>query len=225
MSAANVTTPSASLEEERRAQEPSMEEILASIRRIIADDDKLPPARKLGERRRHEEDAEVAHPGPALQPPEDWSHEPPAPSNDMHPVHVADEDEDEEIAAQLESEGGEDDPHAEQLVDAFESAHRDAYRREAPDHLDADAYALDAHAFAAQGDGAPLISPNASASVGAHFQALAASMIINDSGILQEYAKEMLRPMLKQWLDDNLPVMVERLVRVEIERVARGGRR
>jgi cell pole-organizing protein PopZ len=34
----------------------------------------------------------------------------------------------------------------------------------------------------------------------------------------------MLRPMLKKWLDDNLPTIVERLVRVEIERVARGGR-
>jgi len=34
----------------------------------------------------------------------------------------------------------------------------------------------------------------------------------------------MLRPMLKQWLDDNLPGIVERLVRQEIERVARGRR-
>jgi len=32
----------------------------------------------------------------------------------------------------------------------------------------------------------------------------------------------MLRPMLKGWLDDNLPAMVERLVRAEIERVSRG---
>jgi cell pole-organizing protein PopZ len=32
----------------------------------------------------------------------------------------------------------------------------------------------------------------------------------------------MLRPMLKSWLDDNLPHMVERLVRSEIERVTRG---
>ena len=28
--------------------------------------------------------------------------------------------------------------------------------------------------------------------------------------------------MLKTWLDDNLPVIVERLVSAEIERVARG---
>jgi hypothetical protein len=33
--------------------------------------------------------------------------------------------------------------------------------------------------------------------------------------------KEMLRPMLKAWLDDNLPSLVERLVRAEIERVTR----
>ena len=34
----------------------------------------------------------------------------------------------------------------------------------------------------------------------------------------------MLRPMLKTWLDVNLPPMVERLVRAEIERISRGGR-
>lgn len=72
--------------------------------------------------------------------------------------------------------------------------------------------------------GASLVSPDAAASIASHFQALAASMVINDSGLLHEYAREMLRPMLKQWLDDNLPVMVERLIRAEIERVARGRR-
>ena len=40
-----------------------------------------------------------------------------------------------------------------------------------------------------------------------------------------DLVKEMLRPMLKDWLDDNLPTLVERLVREEIERVARGPRR
>jgi cell pole-organizing protein PopZ len=49
--------------------------------------------------------------------------------------------------------------------------------------------------------------------------------VLNDSGLLHEYAREMLRPMLRAWLDDNLPTLVERLVRAEIERVARGGRR
>ena len=39
---------------------------------------------------------------------------------------------------------------------------------------------------------------------------------------LEDLVQDMLRPMLKAWLDDNLPSMVERLVRAEIERVARG---
>jgi cell pole-organizing protein PopZ len=39
---------------------------------------------------------------------------------------------------------------------------------------------------------------------------------------LEDIVRELMRPMLKTWLDDNLPSMVERLVRAEIERVARG---
>ncbi len=40
---------------------------------------------------------------------------------------------------------------------------------------------------------------------------------------LDQMAEEMLRPMLQDWLDNNLPTIVERLVREEIERIARGG--
>jgi cell pole-organizing protein PopZ len=70
----------------------------------------------------------------------------------------------------------------------------------------------------------PLVSPSTDASVASSFQSLATSMFLRDSDLIARTAREMLRPMLKQWLDDNLPVMVERLVRAEIERVARGGR-
>ena len=49
-------------------------------------------------------------------------------------------------------------------------------------------------------------------------------MFLQNAAFVEEAVKEMLRPMLRQWLDNNLPVMVERLVRAEIERVARGGR-
>jgi cell pole-organizing protein PopZ len=34
--------------------------------------------------------------------------------------------------------------------------------------------------------------------------------------------EQVLRPMLKEWLDKHLPAMVERIVREEIERIARG---
>ena len=36
---------------------------------------------------------------------------------------------------------------------------------------------------------------------------------------LEELTKELLRPLLKEWLDANLPVTVERIVREEIERL------
>jgi len=41
---------------------------------------------------------------------------------------------------------------------------------------------------------------------------------------LEDMTRDLLRGMLKTWLDDNLPDLVERLVRDEIERVARRGR-
>ena len=67
-------------------------------------------------------------------------------------------------------------------------------------------------------------APATDASVASSFQSLATSMFLRDSDLIARTAREMLQPMLKAWLDDNLPVMVERLVRAEIERVARGGR-
>ena len=47
-------------------------------------------------------------------------------------------------------------------------------------------------------------------------------MLVQNARTLEDLVREMLRPMLKAWLDDNLPNMVERMVRAEIERVSRG---
>jgi cell pole-organizing protein PopZ len=68
-----------------------------------------------------------------------------------------------------------------------------------------------------------LMSSNTSTSVSASFQALAQTMMLQNSDMIESSIRGMLKPMLKQWLDDNLPPLVERLVRAEIERVARGG--
>lgn len=65
--------------------------------------------------------------------------------------------------------------------------------------------------------------PNArDGSVGAAFNALLASRFVQRSDAVIDLTREMLRPMLKAWLDDNLPGIVERLVNAEIERIARG---
>lgn len=69
-----------------------------------------------------------------------------------------------------------------------------------------------------------LLSDQANATVASAFQALNQSVALPDGDVIESLTRDLLRPMLKQWLDDNLPVMVEKLVRAEIERVARGGR-
>ncbi len=72
---------------------------------------------------------------------------------------------------------------------------------------------------------ARLLSVEAGAQVARSFNELAAVFNGLERRSVEDMAQEMLRPMLHEWLDDNLPTLVERLVREEIERVARGPRR
>jgi cell pole-organizing protein PopZ len=67
-----------------------------------------------------------------------------------------------------------------------------------------------------------LISGSTRAAVDNAFNSLAHTVLGNNARTLEDLVKEMLRPMLKSWLDDNLPGLVERMVRAEIERVSRG---
>ncbi|KST57213.1 hypothetical protein AO398_25865 [Methylobacterium sp. GXS13] len=67
-----------------------------------------------------------------------------------------------------------------------------------------------------------LVSPATDATVNGAFNLLAHTVLTQNARTLEDLVKEMLRPMLKSWLDDNLPAVVERLVRAEIERVSRG---
>lgn len=70
--------------------------------------------------------------------------------------------------------------------------------------------------------GSPLLSAAASASVDSAFHSLAQAVMVQNGRTLEDIVCDMMRPMLKAWLDDNLPGLVERLVRAEIERVSRG---
>jgi cell pole-organizing protein PopZ len=68
----------------------------------------------------------------------------------------------------------------------------------------------------------PLISSSTVAAVDSAFNSLAHTVIGQNARTLEDLVKEMLRPLLKSWLDDNLPGVVDRIVRAEIERVSRG---
>ncbi len=75
-------------------------------------------------------------------------------------------------------------------------------------------------------DAAPrssILSEKAGKQIAAAFGELSEVFAESRKKSFDDMAEQMLRPMLQEWLDNNLPTLVERLVREEIERVARGG--
>lgn len=68
----------------------------------------------------------------------------------------------------------------------------------------------------------PLMSGLTDSAVTSAFASLNNTVLSANARTLDDLVQEMLRPMIKAWLDDNLPTMVERLVRQEIERVTKG---
>jgi cell pole-organizing protein PopZ len=73
-------------------------------------------------------------------------------------------------------------------------------------------------------DDAPLVSAATDKAVASAFEALSANLAARTTEVAEGVAREMLRPMLKAWLDENLPAIVERLVQAEIERIVRASR-
>ena len=241
-------------------REPSMEEILASIRRIIEnnepaqqDDDGQP-----GEAVDHDADADEALAQHADEADDDAhlavaTHEPAS-----QPVSLA------EVAARARTfpqmtgqdmsqdrataSGGDDhnvysngydqDEAADDLREALVSdepveapAVAEIARNDAEDEkpVAQTAERTDAeldHGSARMPEGAgQLLSLHTGEKVARAFGELDAALAAGQRRSFDEIAEEMLRPMLTQWLDDNLPTLVERLVREEIERVSRGNRR
>jgi uncharacterized protein len=240
MSTANPQPSHPSLESEQRAHEPSMEEILASIRRIIADDDALPLVRRPAlvtrepaatlvstePERRSDLPRQPAASSPALQVhlvavPESSSPRAPGDSGEA----------DAAIAEQPQLSAGAARPESHQAGDeGYGAQGRMAEEYELRGPVRDEAFREEEHGASVtarehrDNERTRLVSPATDASVASSFQSLATSMFLRDSDLIARTAREMLQPMLKAWLDDNLPVMVERLVRAEIERVARGGR-
>ena len=219
-------------------REPSMEEILASIRRIIEDSDtarrpldeaegaEISVAPVAAPEIQHDVDAFRAEFGappadePALQP--DHEEEAPAPVEHEPLRYLHD-------AGAHGDLGGESDasPSALDEVPAFHAEERaepsvfggHAPEPAAPVHPVSSSLA---EAVAAESRQA-LISDQAGRQVAAAFGELSEAFAASRRRSFDEMAEDMLRPMLQDWLDNNLPMLVEKLVREEIERVARGG--
>jgi cell pole-organizing protein PopZ len=216
-----------------KAQEPTMEEILASIRRIIADDDttKAPPKA-----------ADPVPPPPMVQrlepvppPPPRAAPVAPPPRPEPEPaMRQAD------IDAMLSTLNAAAPPRFEEppAPDVLELTESMATEEPSPP---SDSFrTIDGQSDVVfeerpyEPEPAPppprpamfgsdaLLSSATSSAVDSAFNTLAQTVLVQNARTLEDLVREMLRPMLKTWLDDNLPGLVERLVRAEIERVSRG---
>lgn len=186
-----LMSTSAAAQSANRSSEPSMEEILASIRKIIADDQKALDAR-----------ATVATPAAAA---------PVAPP----PAPIVEPEEDEDILdLELATETLTEAPRAEPP------------RPPAPPQQPVAPAPMAAPPppRAAAPMPSRLISDQTAGVASQSFQSLANAVFTQNARTMDDVVAEMLRPMLRSWLDENLPALVERLVKAEIERVARGGR-
>jgi uncharacterized protein len=186
MSAINSNSDDRDLEAVRRAQrayEPSMEEILASIRNIIADE------REAGRSPVAPQRAGAPAAGPQIVYSKDDSLPPRVtlePSQRAEPTPASDVNAPKVVWRKPQPASAESTPRAPAC------------------------------------DEEPLLSPEANAAVVSSFAVLSANLALRSAELADGLVREMLRPMLKQWLDENLPPIVERLVRAEIQRVARG---
>lgn len=223
--------------------EPSMEEILASIRQIISEDGKDEAA---SDDEAHAED-------PAAAPLElthvvnedgsvtEISASPPSRFRDFEAA-MADHVEDEPLRIQdfeagAESEDIEEDYSPVRNLE-MESEQENIHESEDPTFLEGavhseesgvpivedvriETMAMDpAEPHRVEG----LISEEPAQTIGSALARLTGQTRLrrqSDPATVEGLVQELLRPMLKEWLDENLPRMVERLVREEIERLTK----
>jgi cell pole-organizing protein PopZ len=219
-----------------KAQEPSMEEILASIRRIIADDDAAKPQPRLVETAPKPASAPAQATAPAAAPAAPVA---PSVTPAKEPPAMKQEDIDHVLAGFEKEPQAPAKPSADvlELTEAMEA--KDEAKPAGFRTIDADSdvvfaeRASDEEPKAHEAEPAwttsddtferpPLLSHHAQAAVTSAFGNLAHTVLAQNARTLDDLVRDMLRPMLKGWLDDNLPTIVERMVRAEIERVSRG---
>ena len=222
------------------ATEPSMEDILASIRRIISDDEEAGDDTKEADVPEPKVKAEAEEAGEIDFDSIKVDEDPPAEdkANDQSSIDdifeltevVEDEAEPEEEISQAEVDEidfdtiGADAEDAEDAEDAADLDFVDAETQADDPETDVD-FAVPSADPEPKGETPNLLSPDAQATASAAFGALASTMLSHSGGArtLEEIVEDLLRPLLKAWLDQNLPPLVEKLVREEIERVARRG--
>ena len=172
--------------------EPSMEEILASIRRIISED----------------EEEGGAQPTPAAA-------TAPQPEPVAEPVQAeAVEPTPELVSEEL------DEPLAEIVDEPAEIFGED----EAQPHLETeDVEMIKNNVAEAMNDDTAIVGDASASAASSAFQSLSQSLRVStgEGRTLEDIVTELLKPMIKEWLDANLPSIVEEKVEDEVQRLAR----
>lgn len=190
--------------EQESQQEPTMEEILASIRRIISEEDENPAEQAVPE----EPAEEVVQDEPELS----------APEGDYTDGEFEGE----------ESEGEESEPPQEVYEDdpVTENALKEDYVDEVVDNPvieEPSPVEFDEPVQEAPEIEEGLLSADAAVAASAAFGDLNRTLTVSlgEGKTVEAIVSDLLRPLLKSWLDQHLPPLVEEMVQEEIERLAR----
>ena len=190
--------------------EPSMEEILASIRRIMSEDDE--PGANAEEIHAEGASDEILELTEIAEEPEGEPAEEPAeePEEEAAEEELSIDDVLNEVTQEEELEllATKDEPAAEAIDPVPE---------------------VPAAPVAAQLIDVGLLATETTAAAAGTLLGLVAAVdrahgdsVLGDGNrTIEDLVKEVMRPMVKDWLDENLPGLTERLVRREIERLAR----
>lgn len=200
-------------------QEPSIEEILASIRQIISDDD--------------EEDVKVDKKveKPLESPVHDTSDDVlELTEDDLIEDNLEEEPAVEDVVEEEPEEVAEPEPEEEddsaalqiEMRDRLEEIRRESEEREAsPEMVEEEPPMADKKTMPSD-----ILSSNTQSAALDSLTKLTKRMPIErsrsyDGVTLEDIVRELLHPMLREWMDDNLPTMVERTVQKELEKLAR----
>ncbi len=192
------------MSEAKESQEPTMEEILASIRRIISED-----GEPEGEGESEEAASEAAEPEPE---------EPSAGDNVLELTEVVEEEEPAEPEPEPEPAAEEE----EITLDDGGDTGGDVAPEPEPLPDPEPEPALEIEDFNDEG----LVSPATAQSTATAFTDMTSAvnatrgMGLGQNQTLEAIVKELLRPMLKDWLDENLTALVQRIVEREVVKLA-----
>ncbi len=221
-------------------KEPTMEEILASIRRIISEE---------AEDERVREPAEPAEDEPAAEAPDEVEEDEPAeepvdpqaaadalfadeePGEDDSAASLSEPEGEEQVAGETTAEeaAGEEAAEEDDVFELTEPADEEPADDFAAALAAADEQVAEAEETpASQPEEEAIVSPPTEVKVSASFAELSAMLIKSADGgapTLEGLVREMLKPMMRAWLDENLPRIVEDMVAQEIARLAARSRR